>query len=125
MRQNPALLTPFLAELRQTNPAMIQLIAENPEAFISLILGDEQDPQQQEVLVESLANGLGLNLGEEGGAGGAAPGGGQYIQVSPAERESIERISAMGFDQQIAIQAFLACDRNEVRASLLCSSSQN
>lgn len=115
VRQNPALLTPFLAELRQNNPGMMQLIAENPEAFIQMIIGDEENPEQQANIMEALANGLGMAMGEGEEGGGGAPGGGQYIQVTPAERESIDRIAAMGFDQQIAIQAFLACDRNEVR----------
>ena len=52
---------------------------------------------------------------DEGGAGGA--GGEQYIQVTEEERVAIERLVAMGFDRQLVIQAFIACDKNEELAA--------
>lgn len=79
-----------------------------------MLLGDIEDPQRQEAIMEAMAYGLG-GAGEGGEGGGAPGGGGQYIQVTPEERESISRIASLGFEEQIAIQAFLACDRNEVR----------
>lgn len=44
-------------------------------------------------------------------------GGGQYIQVTEEERAAIQRLVAMGFDEQLAIQAYIACDRNEELAA--------
>lgn len=110
VQQNPALLAPFLVQLRQTNPALMGLIAENPEAFAGMLMGESTSPEQGEAVMEALEQGLG---GEGGGAG--AGGQGQYIEVTQAEQDAIERIAGMGFERQIAIQAFLACDRNEVR----------
>lgn len=52
---------------------------------------------------------------DEGGPGGA--GGEQYIQVTEEERAAIERLVAMGFDRQLVIQAFIACDKNEELAA--------
>ena len=56
--------------------------------------------------------GEGGMMGEGGGGDGE-----QYVQVTEQEKESIERLVAMGFDRQMAIQAFLACDRNEELAA--------
>jgi len=34
------------------------------------------------------------------------------IMISPAEKEAIERLSALGFSKVEAAQAYLACDKN-------------
>nr|XP_010908503.1 UV excision repair protein RAD23 homolog A [Elaeis guineensis] len=39
------------------------------------------------------------------------------ISATPEEEEAIGRLEAMGFDQALAIEAFLACDRNERMAA--------
>jgi len=52
--------------------------------------------------------------GAGGGAGGLPPG---YIQVTPEEKEAIDRLTSMGFDRSLAIEAFLVCNRNEVEAA--------
>lgn len=70
-------------------------------------------------LQEGAAEGEGLDAlmdqfgdDEEGGEGGA-----QYIQVTEEENQAIERLTQMGFDRQMAIQAFFACDKNEELAA--------
>ena len=49
-----------------------------------------------------------------GGAGGEAqaqmPG---VIQMTPEEKEAVDRLEAMGFDRLLCIEAFFACDKNE------------
>lgn len=101
VQQNPALLQPFLQQLSTTNPQLFQLITRNQQAFLEF-LSEESGVQ---------LGGLGMDDDEfEGGAGAVPPG---AIQVTQAERDAIERLQGMGFDRDLVLQAFIACDRNE------------
>ncbi|BGO99592.1 putative Uv excision repair protein rhp23 [Rhodotorula toruloides ATCC 204091] len=108
VQQNPALLQPFLQQLGASNPELLSLIERNQQAFV-------------EYLQEGLGEGEGLDalldqFGDDGDDEGGM-GGGQYIQVTEEERAAIQRLVAMGFDEQMAIQAYIACDRNEELAA--------
>jgi len=91
--QNPALLQPMLQQLAQSNPAMAQMFAQNPEALYQL---------------------LGNGEGEEGGG---LPPGTQFVNVTEEERAAIERLEALGFPRQAVIEAYFACDKNEELAA--------
>jgi UV excision repair protein RAD23 len=107
IRQNPTLLPAFLQQLGQSNPALLQLINDNPEQFTQFMMGGDGGGEGAEQ--GDLAAAL-----EEMGAGG---GGAGTIQVTPEENAAIERLAGMGFPRDIVIQAFLACDRNEELAA--------
>ena len=64
-----------MQNLAQQNPELHQLINQNPEDFMRLI----QEPA-------AAAGGGG------GGGGGGLPPGATQIQVTPAEREAIQRV---------------------------------
>ncbi len=93
VQQQPQMLEPILQQLGAGNPQLAQLIAQNPEQFLSL-------------------------LGESGGDDDAPlPPGAQAIAVTEEERDAIERLCRLGFDRDQAIQAYFACDKNEELAA--------
>jgi UV excision repair protein RAD23 len=94
VQQNPQMLEPILQQLAAGNPAVANMIVSNPEAFLGLLAD-----------------------GEEGEEGGALPPGAMQVQVTPEENAAIERLQALGFDQQVVLQAYFACDKNEELAA--------
>lgn len=89
VRENPALIQPMIQQLVQTNPALGQQIAANPEVLLQL-LGDEggefgEDEGEWEGGDELMAG-----LGGEGGEGGDHQ---NVVQVTEQERDAIERVS--------------------------------
>ena len=60
--------------------------------------------------------------GGGGGSAGGAPGGGRtVIQLTPTEAEAVERLVSMGFPKGKALEAFLACDKNGERVTVMSS----
>jgi UV excision repair protein RAD23 len=96
VQQDPSLLEPLLLQLAQSNPRLMESIEEHQDEFMELMLGEhhptssQEDPQQPNI---------------------------HYINITPEEKEAIDRLVAMGFDQADAIQAYLACDKNEELAA--------
>ncbi|EPY53938.1 Rad23 Rhp23 [Schizosaccharomyces cryophilus OY26] len=92
VQQNPQMLETILQQIGQGDPALAQAITQNPEAFLQLLA--------------------------EGGDGESPfPSGGIQIEVTPEESQAIDRLSQLGFDRNIVIQAYLACDKNEELAA--------
>ncbi|KAJ7952016.1 ubiquitin receptor RAD23b-like [Quillaja saponaria] len=98
VQANPQILQPMLQELGKQNPNLLRLIQEHHAEFLQLINeplegseGDIFDQPEQDMP--------------------------HAINVTPAEQEAIGRLEAMGFDRALAIEAFLACDRNEQLAA--------
>lgn len=119
IRQNPALLQPILQQLTQSNPALGQVLASNPQLLAALLTGGEGGAGGEEGMYgDAEEEGEGAEGDSEGEtpAQGAADGS-SYIQVTPAEREAIERLVSMGFDRARAIEAYFACDKNEELAA--------
>merc|ERR1719225_2628343 len=106
IQQNPNMLSTMLQQIGQSNPQLLQIISQNQEAFIRMINEGEAG---------------GEGVGEEGGVGalGAALGLGDaldqpgVIQVSPQDKEAIERLKALGFPEHLVVQAYFACEKNE------------
>uniref|UniRef100_A0A915B028 UV excision repair protein RAD23 n=1 Tax=Parascaris univalens TaxID=6257 RepID=A0A915B028_PARUN len=101
VQSNPAILPQIIQQIAQSNPALMRAIQSNQEQFVNLLNAPST---------------------EGGGQGGAAPGGapqphaqprGIAIEVTAAERDAINRLKAMGFPEQLVIEAYFACDKNE------------
>lgn len=99
IQQNPNMLSTMLQQIGQSNPQLLQIISQNQEAFIRMI----NESEGEELLGEE-----GLMGGEGGGLD--QPG---VIQVSPQDKEAIERLKALGFPEHLVVQAYFACEKNE------------
>ncbi|XP_048359272.1 UV excision repair protein RAD23 homolog B isoform X2 [Sphaerodactylus townsendi] len=105
IQQNPSLLPALLQQIGRENPQLLQQISQHQEHFIQML----NEPVQ-----ESGQGGGGSGGG--GGGGIAAEAGSRhmnYIQVTPQEKEAIERLKALGFPEGLVIQAYFACEKNE------------
>ncbi|XP_055973180.1 UV excision repair protein RAD23 homolog B [Sorex fumeus] len=103
IQQNPSLLPALLQQIGRENPQLLQQISQHQEHFIQML----NEPVQE-------AGGQGGGSGS-GSAGIAEAGSGHmnYIQVTPQEKEAIERLKALGFPEGLVIQAYFACEKNE------------
>ncbi|XP_034737601.1 RAD23 homolog A, nucleotide excision repair protein b isoform X4 [Etheostoma cragini] len=95
IQQNPALLPALLQQLGRDNPQLLQQITQHQERFVQML----NEPRS----------------GDTEGDGAEAQGSPQtnYIQVTPQEKEAIERLKALGFPEGLVIQAYFACEKNE------------
>ena len=104
------MLEPILQQVGAGNPQLAQLIGQNPDQFLQL-------------------------LSEDADGDGPMPPGAQEISVTEEERAAIERVSLarsaialmfllifkqlclLGFERDLVIQAYFACDKNEELAA--------
>ncbi|KAK6542495.1 hypothetical protein TWF694_006447 [Orbilia ellipsospora] len=102
VQNHPEMLEPILRQVGAGNPQLAHLIQQNPEAFLRLLSeGVDEDEMG----------------GGAGGAGGAGGGATMSIPVTEEERDAIERLCALGFERDLVIQAYFACDKNEEMAA--------
>mmetsp|Transcript_26844 Transcript_26844/g.61906 ORF Transcript_26844/g.61906 Transcript_26844/m.61906 type:complete len:315 (-) Transcript_26844:43-987(-) len=110
---NPAMLAQLLQRMppeMRNSPEFLQfaaMVAQNPAMLQQLM----RDPQiMQQAMAEA---------GVGGGEGGGEADGDQRMSIplTEADNEAIERLAAMGFDRNMAAQAYLACEKNEELAA--------
>lgn len=121
IQQNPQLLNAVLQQIGQSNPQLLQLISQNQESFVRML----NEPPQSGGTNPAPGSGGAATGGTGGGTGGGGGGGGGAVfplesslsqattQVSPQDREAIERLKALGFPEYLVVQAYFACDKNE------------
>jgi UV excision repair protein RAD23 len=107
--------------------AMMQMLAALPSAQRAQFAAQMgMQPQQLEAMMQMMASippeqmeqimGQ-AGMGGGGGMGGADPPG--VIRLTEEEMAAVNRLMALGFSQQQAAQAYLACDKNETLAANL------
>jgi len=92
VQTQPRMLEPILQQVGAGNPQLAQLIGNNPDQFLQL-------------------------LSEDADEDAPLPPGAQAISVTEEEREAIERLCRLGFERDLVIQAYFACDKNEELAA--------
>jgi len=107
LQTNPSLLESLLNQLKQSNPAVYGIIMDNREAF-------------SRWLSEGSSSGTGA---QSGGGDSDMPHAAPEqpvppharpvrIELSPDDRSAIQSLVEMGFNENDALQAYIACDRN-------------
>ncbi|KAG7187596.1 hypothetical protein KM043_016664 [Ampulex compressa] len=125
IHHNPQLLNAVLQQIGQTNPALLQLISQNQEAFVRMLnepveasggAGARILPISMPAVAPTAAPG-GLTGGTAtsvGAAAGAGAGlGSGVVQITPQDREAIDRLKVLGFPEHLVVQAYFACEKNE------------
>lgn len=104
IQQNPNLLNAVLQQIGQTNPALLQAISQHQQAFVRML--------NEPVNPTSAANTTsGDTSAVEPPVVPQQPP--NVIQVSAQDKEAIERLKALGFPEDMVIQAYFACEKNE------------
>lgn len=96
--ENPDLLQHVVQGIVANNPQLAAQINQNPEMLYQLLAGGDDE-------------------GDLEGMEGAGPPGTQTIALTQEEMEAIQRLQALGFSQQQAAEAYLACGKNEELAA--------
>ncbi|CAK1552068.1 unnamed protein product [Leptosia nina] len=105
IQQNPSLLNTVLQQIGQSNPALLQAISQHQQAFVRMLNEPANAPPAT----------VGSAASEEVAASDSQlPQQAQnVIHVSPQDKEAIERLKALGFPEDMVIQAYFACEKNE------------
>lgn len=98
IQENASLLPALLQEIGRENPELLQEISNHQQEFIQMLNEPNPGPTA----------GTGVEAGRTGTMGGQ-----NYIQITPQEKEAIERLKALGFPEGLVVQAYFACDKNE------------
>merc|ERR1711993_202267 len=114
LQQNPNMLSALLQHIGQSNPDLLNIISQNRDAFIRMV-NEGDDAAGRSGGGRSSSTGGGRTGGGGGGGLGedsmmTEPG---VIQVSPQDKEAIERLKALGFPEHLVVQAYFACEKNE------------
>ncbi|KAM6228524.1 UV excision repair protein RAD23 homolog B-like isoform 3-T3 [Spheniscus humboldti] len=110
IQQNPSLLPALLQQIGRENPQLLQQISQHQEHFIQMLNEPVQESSQGG---EGGGSGGGGGGSDTEGVSEAGNGHMNYIQVTPQEKEAIERLKALGFPEGLVIQAYFACEKNE------------
>jgi len=101
VQSNPQILQPMLQELGKQNPQILRLIQENQAEFLRLV---NETPESGSGAARNVLGELAAQLP-------------QQIAVTPEERDAIQRLEGMGFNRELVLEVFFACNRDEELAA--------
>jgi UV excision repair protein RAD23 len=138
IQEDPSQLSNLLTEIEETNEEIIDYIKENEMQFKSLI--EKPITPEDLLLFDSLMGGQGQAHyhaeGEEGDefmeegipdilnmnafiGNSGQDGQGIGLTLSNEDKEAVKRLETLGFNEGDALQAYMACDKNETLAANL------
>ncbi|KAH8263997.1 hypothetical protein KR038_000243 [Drosophila bunnanda] len=91
IREDPRLLDQILAHLAETDPEAFEIIRNHQTEFMALIQGTDDD-----TVVDNA-----------------------QVNLTADEAAAVGRLEALGFHRALAMQAYLACDKNEEMAAMI------
>ncbi|KAH8276292.1 hypothetical protein KR026_009899 [Drosophila bipectinata] len=103
IRRNPELLEVVLSRLAEDDPSAFEAIRNHQEEFLNMINGSG-----------SGVVGEGSELSEESEGDLSLA---HTITLTSEEAAAVERLVSLGFHRDLAVQAYLACDKNEELAA--------
>lgn len=111
---NPELLSTILQQIGQTNPALLKLISEHQHDFLNML--NEQEEREQPAGGNAQSSRMETDSNPSD----------TVLQITPQDKQAIERLKAMGFEEHLVLQAYFACEKDEnSAANLLLSSSDD
>lgn len=103
IQSNPELIQPMLEQIAASNPQAAELILQDPEGFVRAFLGAEGDDLGYEI------------EGEDQDLEATV-----RVMLTEQDENAIRRLCELGFDRNLVIQVYMACDKNEeVAADIL------
>ncbi|KAJ2500418.1 UV excision repair protein rad23 [Coemansia sp. RSA 1972] len=114
LRQSPHMLSQVLMQMAQQQPQLMELISQHEEEFLQMLLEGMSEEEMAALTQSAGPSGLDFGSDEDNGDDGR---GSQFIQVTQQEKEAIDRLQALGFQRELVIQAYFACDKNEELAA--------
>jgi UV excision repair protein RAD23 len=108
--QDSSQLPDLLADIEETNPEIIEYIKNNESAFREEL--EKPLSEQDLVFFNNFA-------GAPSGEPNEEQGGEQQLEVEGVDKEVVERLKALGFTEEECIQAYIACDKDEMLAANL------
>lgn len=130
IQQSPHLLNSMIQSLAASDPEVHNFISENPDVFVNALNhpptatnrsdttgGNHQQSDsmsQQQVMAAMAAAAAAAGMGSGGQQQRVMD---QLHGVSDHDKEAIERLKELGFSEYLAVQAYMACDKDEQLAA--------
>lgn len=112
IQQSPHLLSSTIESLAASDPEMYNFISENPDIFVSAL--------NHTPLAGAQSSDSSAAAHQRQGGASQQPVVDQLLgNVTEHDKQAIERLKELGFSEYLAVQAYMACDKDEQLAANL------